>query len=147
MKKKPKIISLEKIHLLEIENYKQNKTQNKKYEIFKNTIFLNQQWVIKINIKRVIKSHISTIWEKRKNGMGSIIDWKWEVYQSESSIFLFQSICIFIKFSNILRKVSGPVVGSVESVQNHIFPWPSLYFLPKSTVAPKAQRLGLFMGI
>ena len=70
MKKKPKIISLEKIHLLEIENYKQNKTQNKKYEIFKNTIFLNQQWVIKINIKRVIKSHISTIWEKRKKWDG-----------------------------------------------------------------------------
>lgn len=41
-------------------------------KFLKNTVFLNQQWVIKINIKRVIKSHISTIWEKRKNGMGSI---------------------------------------------------------------------------
>ena len=75
------------------------------------------------------------------------VDWKWEDYQSDSSIFLFQSLYILRKSSIISRKVSGPVVDSVESVQNHIFPWSSLYFLPKSTIAPKAQRLRLFMEI
>ena len=43
------------------------------------------------------------------------------------------------KSSNVPRKVSGSVVGSVESVQNQIFPGSSLYLFSKSTVVPEVQ--------
>ena len=58
-----------------------------------------------------------------------------------SSHSVLQSICLLRTSSSIFRKVSGPVVGSVGSAQTHILPDTSLYFFPKSTVAPKFHNL------
>jgi len=56
----------------------------------------------------------------------------------------FQLICLF-KSSNISRKVSGPPVCTVASVQTEIWPYSSLDLLQKSTVAllpPKSAVSG-----
>ena len=56
----------------------------------------------------------------------------------------FQPICLF-KSSNISRKVSGPPVCTMGSVQTEIWPYSSLDLLPKSTVAcppPKSTVSG-----
>ena len=45
------------------------------------------------------------------------------------------------KSSNISRKVSGPVVGSVWSAQSQMWPYFSLYLLLKFTVAPKVHSV------
>ena len=51
------------------------------------------------------------------------------------------------KSSNISRNVSGPVVGSIGSTQPCIWPYSSLYLLPKSTVVPKVHSLKVIVGI
>ena len=45
------------------------------------------------------------------------------------------------KFSNISRKVSGLVVGSMWSAQSQMWPYFSLYLLLKFTVSPKVHCL------
>jgi len=60
---------------------------------------------------------------------------------------VFQSICLLRKSSNISRKVSGPVVGSVGFAQSQIWPYSSLYLLPNSTVVPKVHSLKVIVGI
>jgi len=54
-----------------------------------------------------------------------------------SAHHVLQPICLLRNFSNISRKVSGPVVGSVGSGQTLIWPYFSLYLFPKSTLAHK----------
>ena len=45
------------------------------------------------------------------------------------------------KSSNISRKVSGPVVGSMWSAQSQMWPYFNLYLLLKFTVSPKFHCL------
>ena len=48
---------------------------------------------------------------------------------------------------NVSRHFSGPVVGSVGFAQSQIWPYSSLYLLPKSTVVPKVHSLKVIVGI
>lgn len=59
----------------------------------------------------------------------------------------YQPICLFKKSFNIFKKVSGPAMGTVESGQTQIWPYYSLFLLPKSIIAPKVHSLRLMVRI
>ena len=61
-------------------------------------------------------------------------------------IFPDPVFCLLRISSNIFRKVSETLVGSVKSIQTHIFPCFSLYLLLKFRVASKADSLKLTAG-
>ena len=52
-----------------------------------------------------------------------------------------QPICLLRKSSDTTRKFSRPALGTVRSAQTWIWPYSSLYLLPKSTIAPKVHSL------
>ena len=58
-----------------------------------------------------------------------------------------QTICLLRKSYSVSKSVPGPGAGSVGSAQAQIWPYSSLYLLPKSTVSPKALSLRLVAGI
>ena len=49
-------------------------------------------------------------------------------------------IYLFRKYSNVSRKVSGPVVGVLESAQAQIWPYSCLYFVLVSTIVPSDHK-------
>lgn len=107
-----------------------------KYSIFKPTVGY------KINIKRVIKITLVQYEKKEKNGWEVYIDWKWEVYQSDSSIFLFQSICIFIKFSNILEEGLWTCCGQCGVSSESYLSLAQLVLPPKAQLPLKHRDSG-----
>ena len=60
---------------------------------------------------------------------------------------VFQSICLHRKSSNIPMKVSGPEVGSLMPAQTQIWPYFTLYLLPKSTLTSKVHSRQLIVWI